>query len=83
MAVEHAVEGLAVGIEQELGWIAPEPGLRVERPVDPEPVPLPRSYGRQVHVPHVAVDLVEPDAGLGAVARDQAQVHRLGDLGEQ
>ena len=81
--VEVAVERLAVRVEQELGRIAAVAGHRVPGAVDPEPVPLPRGDGGQVGVPHVAVDLVELDARLGAVPGDQAEFDPVGDLGEQ
>src|SRR5882757_10834823 len=58
-------------------------GSGVPRPVDPKTVALPWRDGGQVAVPHVAVDLVEGDAFLGAVLGDQAQLDLLGHLGEQ
>ena len=81
--VELAVERLAVRVEQQFARIAAVPGRGIPWPVHPESVSLPRRDGRQVAVPHVAVDLVEIDPLLGAVLGDQAQLHPLGHLGEQ
>src|SRR5690606_17891803 len=83
MVGETAVEGLAVGIEQQLARIAAQTSFRVVRSVYPEPVPLSGADARQVRVPDMPVDLVQPDPGLAAVLVDQAQFDRVGDLGEQ
>ncbi len=81
--VEVAVERLAVRVEQQLARIAAVTRRGIPWPVYPEAVTLTGCDGGQVAVPHVAVDLVEVDALLAAVLGDQAQLHPLGDLGEQ
>jgi hypothetical protein len=50
--------------------------------VDPVAVALARLHGGQVAVPDEAVDLAQGDPGLGLVVGEQAQLHALGDLGE-
>ena len=81
--IEVTVEGLAVGIEQELAGIAPVSGRRAPRPVYPVSVALARGHRGQIAVPDEAVDLVELDALLAAVFADEAQLDPFGDLGEQ
>ena len=80
---EVTVEGLAVGIEQELAGIAPVSGRRAPGPVYPVSVALARGHRGQIAVPDEAVDLVELDAVFAAVLADQAQLDPFGDLGEQ
>jgi hypothetical protein len=77
------VEGLGVGIEQELRRIAPRPRAGVEGPVDAVAVPLSRSDAREVDVPHVGVDLGHLDSLLSAPVVEQAQLDAFGDGGEQ
>src|SRR3954469_17734021 len=50
---EVAVEGFRVGVGKQLVPVPAQPSVRVERPVDPEPVTLTRTHTRHVAVPDV------------------------------
>ena len=85
--LHRAVEGLGVGVDQQLVRVAALPLGGVVRAVDPVAVALARLDGGQVAVPDEAVDLAQRDAGLGrprggVAVGEQAQLHALGDLGE-
>src|SRR5690606_9794076 len=78
-----AVDGLGVRVEEQLGRVAAVPLRRVVGPVDAVAVALAGLRGAEVAVPDVPVDLGEVDAGLGAVVVVEAQLHPLGDGGEE
>jgi hypothetical protein len=80
--VDLAVDGLGVGIEQQLVRVAAQPLSRVVRAVHPESVLLPGLHAGQERVPDEAVHLGELHALLGAVVVEQAQLDLLGDLAE-
>src|SRR3954447_14945131 len=85
---EVAVERLRVGVGKQLVPVPTEPSVRVERPVDPEPVTLTRTHTRHVAVPDVVGHLLEPNAMLRPPAPvcmvvEQADVHALGLRREQ
>ncbi len=81
--VDVAVDGLGVGVEQQLVRVAAVAVLRLVRPVHPEAVALARADVRQVAVPDEGVALGQGDPGLGAVLVEQAQLDLGRDLGEQ
>src|SRR5690606_37391459 len=81
--VHPAVDGLGVGVEQQLVGVAAVPVGRVPGTVDPEAVALADAHPGQVGVPAEAVDLGEGDARLVALVVEQAQLDGLGDLGAQ
>ena len=80
--VDLALDGGGVGIQQQLGGVAAKPGGGLERAVDPEPVALPRAQLRRVAVPDHRRALGQGDPRLGAVGLEQAELDRVGDLGE-
>ena len=57
VAVRHTVDGLGVGVEQQLGGVAAVSVGQVVRPVHAEPVPLPGRDGREVAMPDEGVSL--------------------------
>ena len=57
------VEGLGVGVDEQLGRVAPQAARRVVGPVHAEAVALPGLDGRQVAVVDEPVDLGERDPG--------------------
>ena len=71
--VDLAVDGLGVGVEEQLGRVAAQAGTRFPRAVDPEPVAGARPDAGQVGVPAESVDLGEGDALLGGVAGGAAR----------
>lgn len=78
------VHSLGVGVQQQLGGIAPQPGLGVVGTVDPVAVALARFDPGEKAVPHVAVDLGEVEATLlSARVVEQAQLDPLRNLREQ
>jgi hypothetical protein len=83
VSVERPLECFSVRIDQQLAGITTVSGSRIPRPVDAVAVALSRHHRGQVRVPHVAVGLLETNTSFGTVLGDQAQVHGLGDLGEQ
>ena len=87
-----AVDGLGVGVEEQLGRVAPQALGRLPRAVDPVAVALARTDVGEVGVPAVAVDLGQRDAHLGQrLARlddggdvlEQAELDALGGAAEQ
>ena len=86
--VDLSLDRLGVRVDEELRRVAPQPGARVPRAVHPPSVVLTGSDLGEVHVPDVAVDLVDVDPDLvvatvaGRVA-EQAQLDPLGDRREQ
>ena len=84
VAVDLAVDGLGVRVEQQLRRVAAVPVRRVVRAVHPVAVALARAGCRAGSACQTKrVDLGQLDAGLRAVVVDQAQLDPLGDLGEQ
>ncbi len=77
-----AIDGLAVGVEQQLGRIAPVPAAQVVRAVHAVAVPLARADVGQVAVPDEPVDLAQRDRCLSAVGVEQAKFNQLSNLGE-
>ena len=80
--LHRPVEGLRVGVDQQLVRVAAQALGGVVRTVHPVPVTLPRLHRRQVAVPDEAVDLAERDARLGARLVEQTQLDAFGHLGE-
>ena len=64
--VEAAVDGQGVGVDEKLGRVEAQAPGRVPGPVDAVAVALSGHHAGDVAVPHVAVDLGEGQAGLGA-----------------
>src|SRR5699024_7175201 len=81
--VDAPVDRLGVGVQQQLGRVAPVALGGVVGAVDPVAVPLPGLGGPDVAVPHVPVHLGEVDALLTTVVVQQAELHPLGDGGEE
>jgi hypothetical protein len=81
--VDAAVDGLGIGVEQQLVGIASLALGGIPRAVDPEAVALPDADARQVAVPAEPVDLGQRDAGLTAVGVEQAELDGVGGLGVQ
>jgi hypothetical protein len=82
VAAHLAVDGLGVGVEQELRRVAPDAPRRVVRAVDAIPVALSGLDAGEEAVPDEAVDLREGDAGLLAALADEAELDLLGHLRE-
>jgi hypothetical protein len=85
--VDVAGGGLRVGVEQQLGRVAPDAVLGVPRAVHAVAVALSGLHVGQVAVPDVGVDLGQLDPGLvdrapGADV-EEAQLDSLGDLAEE
>ena len=74
---DRAVDGLRVGVEQQLGRVGPLTRSRLPRAVDPEAVSLPGDYLGEVGMPHEPVALGELDPRLGAVVCEEAELYRL------
>ena len=81
--VERAVDGLGVGVEQQLVGVAAHPGPGVVGAVDAVSVALPGLDVGQKTVPDESVHLGQGDAGFGAVRVEQAQLDQLGGFTEQ
>ena len=82
VAVDLAVDGLGVGVEQQLGGVAAVAVLGLVRSVHAVAVELTGLEVGHVRVPHVAVHLAQVVPRLGALVVDEAQLNALGDLGE-
>ncbi len=80
---DTSLDRLGVRVKQQLGRIAAQPVRRVPWAMDPIPVALPAADARQVGVPDVSRRFGHLDPRLDAVVVEQAQLHALGDLGEQ
>ena len=78
----RTVEGTRVGIREQLARVEPCAATGLERAVYPKPVPRARAHARHVTVPDVVRRFAERDAGLDAVVVEQAEIDRLGVLGE-
>ncbi len=83
VAVDLAVDGLRIGVEQQLARVAAVSVRQVVRPVDPVAVALARLDPRHVSVPDEAVDLDQLVSGLSTVSVDQAELDALGHLREE
>ena len=81
--VDLSLDGLGVGVDEQLGRVAALAVLGRPRPVDPVAVTLPGRDRRQVGVPAERVHLFEAEPFLAALVVEQAQVDGLGHLGEQ
>jgi hypothetical protein len=80
--VDLAVDGLGVGVEEELVRVAAQALGRVVGAVDAEAVALAGVDPGQEGVPDVAVHLGEADALLVALVVEEAELDLLGDLAE-
>src|SRR5690606_24246705 len=74
---------LAVRVEQQLRRVAAVPLARIERPVDPVPVPLARTHPGQVAVPDEPVHLGQLLPRLPPRLVEQAQLDPPRHLREQ
>ena len=81
--VDLALDGLGVGVQQQLGRVAALALLRRPRPMHPVAIALPGRHRRQIGVPAESVDLLQADPPLATVVVEQAELDSLGDLGEQ
>jgi hypothetical protein len=81
--VDLPLDGLGVGVEQQLGRVAAVPLGRLVGPVDAEAVALARPDPGQVRVPDERVALGDLHPRLLAVGVEQAQLDAVGDLGEK
>ncbi len=83
VAVGHALDGLGVGVEQQLARVAPQPPLGVVGAVHAEAVPLPGLDAGQVAVVDVPVGLRHLDPlALPSGVVQQAEFHLRRHLGE-
>ncbi len=80
--LDLAVDGLGVGVQQQLVRVAPQTLLGVVGAVHAEAVLLPGLHAGDERVPDVGVHLGQPDALLGAVGVEEAQLDLLGHLAE-
>ena len=78
---DRAADRLGVGIEQQLGRVAPQAPGRVPGPADPVPVGLPRADAGHEGMPDVGVVIGQRDLGFGAGLIEQAQRDARGDAG--
>ena len=83
LVVDVAVDRVRVRVDQELGRVEAQPGLRLVRPVDAVAVALPGPDARQVAVPVERVALGQLDARLCPVVVEEAQLDSFGVLGEE
>ena len=81
--VDLALDGLGVGVHQQLVRVEAVAVFGFVRAVDPVAVLLSGLDLRQVAVPHVAVHFGQFDPGFGEVVSEEAQFHPLGALAEQ
>ena len=80
--VHLTLDGLGVGVDQQLVRVAAVPLGRGPRPVHPVAVALPGLHPGHVAVVHEAGHLGQLDAALDAVVVEQAQLDGVGHLGE-
>ena len=83
VAVHLPVDGLGVGVEQQLRRVAAVPLLGCVRSVHAVAVALARLDARKVRVVHEGVGLDHLDPGLRAVVGDQAQLDLVRHLREE
>src|SRR5690606_1798748 len=81
--VDVAVDRLGVGIDQQLGGVAPVAFGGIPGSVHSVAVALTASDPGKVGVPAVGVDFLQGDAGLLAVLVEEAQLHLLRSFGEE
>ena len=81
--VDLALDGLGVGVHQQLVRVEAVAVLRLVRAVDPVAVLLAGLDLRQVAVPHVAVHFGQLDPRFGQVISQEAQLHPFGAFAEQ
>ena len=79
--VDLPVHGLGVGVQQQLGGVAPLALRRVIGSVHPVAVQLSRLNALEIAVPDERVDLGQLDAGL-LRSVEQAELDVFGDLAE-
>ena len=70
---------LGVGVEQQLGRVAPQAPVRVPGAADPVPVGLARADAGHERMPDVGVIIRDRDLGFGAGRVEQAQRDTIGD----
>ena len=76
---DRSADRLGVGVEEQLGRVAPQAPVRVPRAVDPVPVGLARADSRHERMPDVGVVIRQRDPGFGACRIEQAQGDAAGD----
>ncbi len=81
--VDLTLDGLGVGVQEQLVRVEALAALRVVLAVHAVAVALPGSDGRQVGVPDVRVDVDEVDAGLFAAVAEETQLDALGAFAEE
>src|SRR5207248_11450311 len=69
-----ALDGAGIGIEQELGWIAAQPLLRLPRAVDAIPIALAGLDADEIPVPDEAGALGERQPLLVAILVEEAEL---------
>ena len=80
---DPALDGLRVGVDQQLVRVEAVALLGIPRPVHPERVPLAGPDVRQVAVPVERGALAQVHPRLAIVGVEEAQLHPLGVLGEE
>ena len=78
---DRSGHGLGVGVEQQLGRVAPQAPGRVPGPADPVPVGLARADAGHERMPDVGVVIGQRDLGFRAGRIEQAQRDTSGDAG--
>ena len=81
--LDLAGDGASVRVEQQLRGIAPLPGRRIPRSVDPKAVALAGLDAGQVALPHERITLLEIEPRLPARVVEQAHLDRISDAREQ
>jgi hypothetical protein len=80
--LDAATDGAGVGIEEQLGRVAAQTGVRVPRAVDPEAVTRAVAGPGHVTLPDAAIGELERMALLAAAFVEEADVHAVGDAAE-
>jgi hypothetical protein len=83
MPVDSTRDGAGVWIDEELGWIAPQPVRRIPWSMDAESIALPWVDSAQMRMPAERGLFRKVDARLVAIAIEEAQLDTLGDFGEE
>ena len=78
---DRSLDGLGVGVEQQLGRVAAMPGSRIVGAVHPVAVSLAGRHSVQVAMPDKAVDFAQRHALFRAISIEQAEFDPLGDFG--
>jgi hypothetical protein len=81
--VDPALDGLGVGVQEQLVGVEAVPAVRVVGAVNAVPVFLAGLDVRQVAVPHITVHFPDVDPGFPAVFIEEAQFDFLSPLAEQ